>query len=202
MKQLHILAAAVIALAAATPSHAVVVTANFGGTVTSQAGTTYAVGSSIHGAFTFDTAINEFLTFTIGTYSVASGFTSTATIIPDRTEALYRAQVSPLLGGNVNSTFALDLESLTTWPSFDAIALLTNTSQLATNLDLASLPASAFPSFFNFYSATAAGTNIQQLTADLSTITAAVPEPASLALVLAGGVALLGARRLSRSPRG
>jgi hypothetical protein len=201
MKQLHIIAAAVIAMAAAS-AQAAVITANFGGTVTSQAGTTYSVGSAINGSFTFDTAVSRFLSFNIGTYSVAPGFTSTTTIIPDRTEALYRAQVSPVLGGNVNSTFALDLESLTNWPSFDAIALLTNTSQLATNLDLASLPTSAFPSFFNFYSATAAGTNIQQLTADLGTITATVPEPTSFALVLAGGVALLGAHRLSRTPRG
>jgi hypothetical protein len=202
MKHLHIIAAAVVALAASVSSQAAVITANFGGTVTSQAGTTYAVGSSINGLFSYDTASSQFLTFSIGSYSVASGFASTATIIPDRTEALYRAQVSPVLGGNVNSTFALDLESLTTWPSFDAIALLTNSSQLATNLDLASLPTSAFPSFFNFYSATAAGTDIQQLSADLSTITATVPEPGSLALALAGGAALLGARRLARTPRG
>ncbi len=202
MKHLHTIAAAVLALAAAASSHAAVITANFGGTVTDQAGTAYAVGSSVSGQFTWDTASSQFLTFTVGTYSVASGFTSIASITPDLSEALYRAQVSPLNGGSANSTFALDLESLTTWPSSDAIALLTNTSQLSTNLDLASLPNSAFPSFFNFYSATAAGTNIQQLTANLTTITAAVPEPSSLALLLAGGVALVGAKRLVRTRRG
>jgi hypothetical protein len=199
MKYLHVFAAAVVALATSVSSQAAVITANFGGTVTSQTGTPYAVGSAINGQFTYDTALTEFLSFSIGSYSATPGYASSAALTPDKTAALYSAEVSAVLGGNVNSTFALDLEALTTWASSDAVALLTDASQLATNLGLAP---TAFPSTFTYYIGTAAGTSIKQLSADLSSITATVPEPGSLALALAGGAALLGARRLARSPRG
>ena len=102
------------------------------------------------------------------------------------TDTIYTAQVSPVSSGMPsNNTFSLDLSSLTNWPSTDtAYTLLTDTAQLATNLDTITNPLSAFPSTFNYYTANADGTNIVALAANLTSVTAtAVPEPASLGLV-------------------
>jgi hypothetical protein len=140
----------------------------------------------------------NFLDFTIAGKSVAAGYDSSATIAPAGFDAFYTAQLSPVsAGGTSNSSFSLDLSSLTNWPSFEtAFSLLNDSTQLSTNLDTVSNPLSAFPSTFNYYTANADGTGIVALTADLTSITTTTPEPASFALM---GCSLLAACLFVRS---
>ena len=138
------------------------------------------------GHFDLNSVTRNFLDFTIDGKSVAPGYMSSASIGPALFDAIYTAQVSPVSTGMPsNSSFSLDLSSLTTWPSNDPYALLTNTTQLTTNLDTINNPLSAFPSTFNYYTANAAGANVVALSANLTSVTAAavVPEPSSLVLV-------------------
>ena len=178
---------AIAALAAAVPAHADVYAVSFTGTVyQTQGATGQAVGNTVTGHFDLNSTTGSFLDFTIAGRSVAAGYLSSATIGPALTDAIYSAQVSPVaLGTPSNSTFTLDLSSLSTWPSTDtAYTLLTDTTQLTTNLDTISNPLSAFPSTFNYYTANANGTNVVALTANLRSITTtASPEPASFALL-------------------
>ena len=97
-----------------------------------------------------------------------------ASIGPALTDAIYTAQVSPVLAtGTPNRTFSLDLSSLTNWPSTDtAFTLLTDKTQLTTNLDTISNPLSAFPSTFNYFTANADGSNVVSLDANLTSVTA------------------------------
>jgi hypothetical protein len=114
--------------------------------------------------------------------------------------------VSPVaLGGTSNSTFSLDLSSLTTWPSTDtAFTLLADTTQLTTNLDTVTNPLSAFPSTFGYFTANSDGTNVAALSADLTSITAsasgsATPEPSTIVLLASSLLGLgLFARRRAR----
>jgi hypothetical protein len=187
---------AVVAVAAAVPADAALIYAvDFAGTVYQTQGSTgQVVGDSVTGHFDVDGTTNRFLDFTIAGRSVATGYLSFASIGPALTDAIYTAQVSPVaLGTPSDSTFSLDLSSLSTWPSSDtAYTLLTDTSQLTTNLDTITNPLSAFPSTFSYYTANADGTNIVALAANLTSIQAATaaPEPASLALVASSWLGL------------
>ena len=179
---------AIAALAATVPAHAAVYDVNLTGTVfQTQGATGQVVGNTVTGHFDLDSTTGAFLDFMIAGQSVAPGYLSSAIIVPAQTDALYTAQVSPVASGTLsNSTFSLDLSSLSTWPSTDtAYTLLTDTAQLTTNLDTVTNPSSAFPSTFNYYTASANGTNVVALNADLTSLaaTAAVPEPADLALL-------------------
>ncbi len=69
-------AVACLALAGAPRAEAAVIDASFGGTVTDQANTAYGVGSTITGAFSYDTNLSRYLSFTIGSYSLPAGATS------------------------------------------------------------------------------------------------------------------------------
>jgi len=184
----------IVALAAAIPAHATVYGVNFTGIVSETQGATgFATGGTVSGHFDLSTVGPTFLDFTIGGKSVAAGYQSSAVIGPALFDAIYTAQVSPVaLGGTSNSSFSLDLSSLTTWPSIDnAFTLLTDTNQLQTNLDTVTNPLSAFPSTFDYYTADSNGANIVSLTADLTSVTAtAVPEPGSFALLVASVLAL------------
>ena len=195
MKRLSIFAVAVAAVATTWSAHAVVLDARFSGTVGSQTNTGFARDAPIAGEFFFDTDSAKYLSFSIGDQSVAPGFASTAAITPDQYSAIYRAQLSPVQqGGTLNSTFTLDLEGLNKWPSLDAVAVLTNTSQLASNLDTSA-------SSFGFYSASSDGTGVRSVSAALNAFqVSAVPEPSSTALLLVG-VAAAGLRRVRRLKR-
>lgn len=83
-----------------------------------QGATGQAVGNSVAGRFDLDSLTGSFLNFSIAGQSIAPDFASTASIGPARTDAIYTAQISPVSTGMPqNSTFSLDLSSLTTWPS-------------------------------------------------------------------------------------
>jgi hypothetical protein len=180
-------ALAIAALAAVVPAHATVFAVSFSGIVYQTHGATgQSAGSVISGHFDLDSVSGHYLDFTIAGKSVAAGYTSSASIGPALDDALYTAQVSPVSAGTPsNSTFSLDLSALTSWPTADTpYSLLTATAQLTTNLDTINNPLSAFPSTFNYYTASSTGTNIVALKADLTSITAvATPEPSSLALL-------------------
>jgi hypothetical protein len=187
-RTLSVLAIAALAVVSAAPAHAAVIyTVNFTGAVyQTQGATGESVGSTVTGHFDLNSATGSFLDFMISGQSVAAGYLSSATIGPALFDAIYTAQVSPVaLGTPRNSSFFLDLSSLTTWPSTDtAYTLLTDKTQLTTNLDTVTNSLSAFPSTFGYYTAGADGSNVVALSADLKSITVtATPEPASLVLL-------------------
>jgi hypothetical protein len=186
MKTFSAIALAVAALGTTVSAHAVVIDATFTGTVQSQIGTNATLNSPISGEFKYDTVLAAYTMFTIGGQSVAAGFASQADMSPDKYTALYTAQLSPVaVGGDVNSTFSVDLEGIAPWASSGAVPLLTS-AELATNLDTTL-------STFTYYMANSNGTNLQTLTATLTGITvSAVPEPSAMALLLAG-IAVVGA---------
>lgn len=194
MRTSFLLSLAVLAVLGASPARASIIDATFSGMVASQAGTSNIVGSTVVGEFTYDTTVKAYLTFTVAGVSIPAGYASTASVTPDLLSAIYRAQISPVSqGGSTNATFLLDLEGLSKFPSGDAVALLTNAQQLATNLDLAGIPASRFPSTFGYNRSDASGTNAQRLSANLTSISVSatnVPEPVSLAVLGMSLVAL------------
>lgn len=194
MKRLLKLAVAVAAVATSLSVHASVIDAKFSGTVASQVNTSFAVGTPISGEFFYDTFAGRYLSFMVGGQSVAPGYSSSASITPDQYSAIYQAQLSPVLGGAVNSTFAVDLEGLSPWPFRDPMALLLDAGQLAANLDTSL-------SNFGFYTANADGTGVRSLNAMLTGIrVSAVPEPGTAVLLLVG-VAAVGSLRRSRRSR-
>jgi hypothetical protein len=191
MLPIRTLAAALVAACTCLSAQADLIHATFSGTVQSQHDSSFAVNDAVSGEFFYDSATQTFVSFTIGGQSVAPGFKSDAAITPDHYSAIYQAQVSPVLGGEENSTFTLDLEGVNPWSTGDAVALLLDSASLASNLDTSA-------SSFSFYVAEANGTDIHQLTASIGTLTVAVPEPAALPLMFLG-LATIGLRRLRRA---
>jgi len=192
-----VLASLALLAATAAPVHATLIDTKFTGTVASQAGTSFALGSTISGEFLYDTGTNAYVFFTVGGVPIPGGFSSSAALTPGGFSAIYKAQISPVAqGGTVNRTFTLDLEALNNFPTgVTATALLTNPA-LPGALDLASNPASQFPSTFSSLFANADGSNTVRVLANLVTINStAVPEPASLVLL---GAFLAGAGALRR----
>jgi len=183
MQRLSLLALGLAAACATFSANAVVVDANFTGVVQSQTGSGFAVNAPISGSFAYDTGSASFLSFSIGGFGVAPGYASSAVFSADHYGAYYSAQVSPVpLGGTLNSTFTLDLEAGTNpWASGSAIALLSDASQLAGNLDFSA-------STFSFYTGNADGTQVRSATAGLTglTVTTPVPEPGTFALLAFG----------------
>ena len=205
MKPLFSVLAIAALAAAAIPAHATIYDVSFTGIVDQTQGSTGdSVGSTVTGHFDLDSITQTFFDFTIAGRSVAQGYQSSAAIVPALTDAIYNAQLSPVgLGTPSNSSFTLDLSSLTTWPSTDtAYTLLTDTAQLTTNLDdtISDPSLSGFPSTFGYYTANADGTNIVALDADLTSIAVvAAPEPGSLALLASSFLGLLVSVRRARA---
>jgi len=199
MKPTHLLAIAALATAAALPAQAEILEVAFTGSVVTAVGATPdGVGDTVSGEFFINTATGGLSSFTVAGQSIPAGYDSTALLTPGRTDAIYQEQISPVaLGVSTNYTAALDLSSLTTWPSTDtAITLLTDTHQLATNLDTVTNPLSAFPSTFTYNESLSDGTTIALLTSDVTDLTVVpAPEPASLLLLASSMLGLAAARR-------
>ncbi|HTA47727.1 MAG TPA: hypothetical protein VK789_35055 [Bryobacteraceae bacterium] len=181
-RPLSFFAIAALTAVSAAPSHAAAIyTVNFTGTVyQTQGATGVSVGNTVRGHFNLDGSTGNFLDFTIAGQSAAPGFLSSVSIGPALYDAIYSAQVSPVaLGTPGNNSFFVDLSSLATWPSTDtAYTLLSDTSQLPTNLDTANNPLSMFPSTFGYYTASANGTDVVALSANLTSVRVeATPEP-------------------------
>jgi hypothetical protein len=194
MKRFLAICIALTVLSAAPPARASLIDASFSGEVISQIGTSFVIHQAISGEFVYDTAANSFSSFTIGGEAAPAGFTSSIGITPGLTDALYKAEVTT--SGAPADVFALDLSSLSTWPTSDAVALLTNTSQLSTNLDTVNNPLSAFPSSFDYYIASTSTAGLMTVTADLTTFSATtIPEPYPIWIVIPGLLALICLRR-------
>ena len=176
----------IAALAAVVPGHASTISASFTGTVSQTTGATgRAVGNTISGHFDVDSVTGSFLDFMIDGKSPLAGYLSTEAFTAGNFDAIYTAQVSPVaLGTPSNSSFTLDLSSLSNWPFTDTpLTLLLDNGQLATNLDTIGNPMSSNPSFFSYYTAQSNGSNVVALRANLTSISA-VPEPANVSLVM------------------
>ena len=187
MQRLSILAVALSAACTAFSANAVVVNASFTGTVQSQISSGFAINAPISGSFAYDTSSASFVTFSIGGFSVAPGYASIAAFSADQNSAYYMAQLSPVPGGTLNSTFTLDLEAgANPWASASVISLLSDATQLASNLDFTA-------STFKFYTGNADATQVHSATAGLTglTVTAPVPEPGTGALLAIGLVGLM-----------
>lgn len=194
MPRLSLLSVAFAATLTTLSAHAVVVNASFTGLVQSQTNAGFALNSAISGSFAYDTGSASFVSYNVGGQNVAPGYASLSSFSADLYSANYLAQVSPVpLGTGMNSTFGLDLEALnSTWASSSPISLLTDSKQLASNLDTPS-------SSFRYYMANADGTQVHSVVAQLTglNVVAAVPEPSTCALLALGLGAVLvrGARR-------
>src|ERR1700755_2204704 len=90
----------IAALAAVVPAQATVYSVDFTGTVFQTQGTTgSAVGNTVTGHVDLNDVTGSFLDFTIAGKSVAAGYSSSASIVPPSTDALYAAQISPVSTG-------------------------------------------------------------------------------------------------------
>ena len=179
MKIATLAAAVLLPAIAATPAGAVLIDASYTGAVTNQLNSAFAIGDVIAGSFSYDTALGDFPAFTIGGFDKPAGAVST--ISNDGFTALYRVQVSSVLGGNINSTLAVALDGAFT--TTDPVALLQQPNLFASLEDTSSI---------NFLRAAAAGTpaSTVRVTATLTGLSVTtVPEPASLALL---GTVLIG----------
>ncbi len=193
-RSLSIFAAVVFAMA--VPAYAGVISVNFSGVVIDSTGATgESAGNTIFGSFSLDDVSGQFSSFVIDTRSAPDSS------LPNNGlgffDAIYQDQISSVsTGGNVNSTFTLDLSSLTEWPvGTDTIySLLGDSSQIPGNLDTSG---DSFTSTFGYYMADGAGNNVVQLDADLTSVEVA-PEPASFALLGTGLLAMTFAVRRSR----
>lgn len=192
-------------LAAAPAQAAPIYDVSFTGSVASTQGSTgFVVGSTVTGELIYNGNSNTFTLFTVAGASATAPFTSLASLTPDRSSALYQAQVSAVQqGGTVNSNFALALEGRNPFPvAFgDAQGVLGLGSSLFSLLDTAAgNPGTPTPSTFGYNLSQSNGTVTARLLANLTSINVtstnvAVPEPGSLALLGTAALGLMGIRR-------
>ena len=189
-------AAVGLALAGAPRAEAALINADFTGTVSGQAGTAYVVGETISGAFSYSTDLSQYLSFTIGSYSLPAGATSYVPPPLTKTQSAQFAATaaSSSTGGSSNTNLTVDLE---TNGSFD-------TTNLASFVQdpggpITTDPSDPNPSFFAYTTQGASGpqTYVDATLTSFSgsSVPTGVPEPASLALLSAGIIGLATARR-------
>ena len=197
---LPLLASGLLLAAAARPADAAIYSTSFNGTVVSQTGTTSTVGSTVSGSFTYSSDASRFLSFTIAGISAALPYTSQAITSPANVtnpyEVIFQALNSAAQNGTgTNSSFVLDLLAYNTFSSNNALTVLT-TPGVGTTLETQQNSFDGNYSLFSLSRGTGTATT-QSLVAALNpaSLTTAVPEPASLALLAAPMIGVVLRRR-------
>ena len=200
MRKLLPLIASGLLLAAAQPAAAAIYSTSFNGTVVSQSGTSSSVGSSVSGSFTYSSDAGRFLNFTIAGIPAAMPYASQAITSPGGAsnpyEAIFQALNSGVqTGTGGNSSFMLDLLAYNSFNSGNALTVLT-TPGVGTTLETQQNSFDGNYSLFSLSRGTGTSTT-QSLIAALNpaSLTTAVPEPASLALLAAPMIGLVLRRR-------
>lgn len=183
-----------LAIAGASRADAALIDATFAGTVTGEAGTPYAVGSTITGAFSYSTDLARYLSFTIGSYSLPAGATSYVPPPLTSTQSVQFAAIaaSSATGGSTSTSLTVDLETNSSFNTTNLASFVQDPGSVTTD------PSDPNPSFIA-YAMTGASGATTYVDADLTSFSGTsgpvgVPEPASLA-ILAMALAGVGAAR-------
>ena len=198
MRAIHVLAAlgaAGLVLVGASRAEAAIIDAAFSGTVYDQSGTSYAVGQTLSGSFSYDTSLGQYDSFDIGSYTLPAGATSYAPPPLTATQSVQFAAIAAAssTGGSTSTSLTVDLETNSSFNTTNLVGFVQNPGAITTN------PSDPNPSFIAYAMQGATGSSTY-VDADLTSFTGSVaptgvPEPASLALLSAGIVGLAAARR-------
>jgi hypothetical protein len=188
------------ALGGAPRAEAAVITATYSGVVSSEAGTSYAVGSTISGAFRYDTSLGAYTSFTLGTFSLPAGAASFVPAPLTQTQSVQFAATAAATstGGTTNTNLTVDLETNGFFNTANLLSFVQSPGPGA--LSLSPTDPDPVNDGFSFlaYTTSVSGGSQTFVDAGLSSFSAAVtgvPEPASLALVSAGLLGLVAVRR-------
>ena len=182
MKLIATLAADGALLAVSVGARAALINANFAGTITSQTNTSYAVGGSLAGSFTYDTSASVYDSFNVGLYFLPA---DAASLVPAPYSSVQSVQFQALAaagatGGTTDASLTVDLETNGSFNTTNLLAFVRSPGAITTD------PADPNPSFISYFAQDANGVSTS-VTANLGSFSAtvsAVPEPASLALLM------------------